>query len=94
MLVLRDVRGNAVHGKGPVLDAIGIPAYNGAKVGMNGLGVIEVLCAIIVAQDNVLRMTVLVVDEEVGEACAVGYEACIDARCRDCVFCKDAGALG
>ena len=50
----------------------------------------QVGSASVVAKNNILGVSILVWDEETGKSSTVGYEACVDARRRDCVLSKDA----
>lgn len=88
VLVFGNVRCDAVHGEGAVLDAVGISTDYGAEVGVVCFGVSEILGPIVIPKDDILRIAILVVDVKIGEACAVGYEGCIDAWRGDGVFVK------
>ena len=66
VVVLGDVRSDVVDGEGTVLDPVGVTADYGTVVSVVGLGVLEVSRAIVVAEDDILRIAVLVIDEELG----------------------------
>ena len=55
---------DVVDGERAVLNTVGVAADDGTVVGMVGLGVLEVSRAIIVAEGNILRRAVLVMDKE------------------------------
>ncbi len=88
VIVFGDVRSDAVNGEGAILDPIGIAADNGTVVSVVRLGILEVPRAIVVAEDDVLRVAVLVIDKELGQTCTISYKGSIDARRRNGVFLK------
>ena len=63
VLVGGDVGCPAIDGEGAVFDAVGVAADDGAVVGVDGVGVVDVLSGIVVAEDDVLGVAVFVVDE-------------------------------
>lgn len=93
MLIFRDMGGYALYSESAVLDAIRITTHNCTEVRMVCFSVVEVGGATVVAKNNVLGIPILVWDEEVCETGAVGYEACVDARRRDCVLGENTRAL-
>lgn len=58
---------------------VGISPNNGSEVSVIGLGVGQILRAIVVTEDDVLVAVILVLDVEVGDASTVRDEGCIDA---------------
>ena len=54
------------------------------------LGIVQVGSATIVAKDDILRVSILVWDEEIGESGSIRYEACVDARRNNGVLCEGA----
>ena len=63
-----------------------ISSYDGSKVSVIGLGVMQILGALIVADGDVLVASVLVLDIEVGQGRAVGDERSVDALGREVVL--------
>ncbi len=83
------LRIHVLYSESAVFDAIGIATDYCAKVGMICFGIIQVGSATVIAKNNILGGPVLVRNEEIGEASAVRYESCIDARRSDCVLSED-----
>lgn len=81
-----------MHGEGPVLDAVGVAPYDGAEVGVSGLGIVEVLGGVVIAQDHVLRFAVLVVHIEFRQSRAIGDEGRVYAGGTYCVLLEVACA--
>ena len=78
-----------LYSESAVLDAIGIATYYCAKVRVSCFRIVQVASATVVAKNDILGISILVWDEEVGESGAVRYETCTDARRRDCVLGED-----
>lgn len=82
VVVLGDLRGCTLDSESAVLDTIGVAANNRAEVGMYCLIIAKVVGGIVVSQSYVLRVAVLVIDVEIGQASTIWDESSIDARCR------------
>lgn len=82
-----------MYGESAVLDSIRITTNYCTEVCMVCFGVVEIGGATVVAKNNVLGIPILVWDEEVGKTGSVRYEACVDARGRDCVLSENTQAL-
>lgn len=93
MLILRDMGGYALYGEGTVFDTVRITTHYCTEVGMVCFGVVEVGGATVVSKNHVLGIPILVWDQEVCKTGAVWYEACVDARRRDCVLGEDTRVL-
>lgn len=93
MLILRDMGGYALYGECTVFDTVRITTHYCTEVGMICFGVVEVGGATVVSKNHVLRIPVLVRDQEVCKTGAVWYEACVDARRRNCVLGEDTRVL-
>lgn len=78
-----------LYSESAVLDAIGIATDYCAKVCVICFGIVQVSSATVIAKNNILGVSILVWDEEVCETGAVRYEACVDARRRDCILSED-----
>lgn len=89
MLILRDMGGDTLYGESAVLDAIGIPTHYCTKVCVICLSIVQVRSTTVVTKNNILGMAILVWDKEVCKSGTVRYEACVDARRRDCVLSED-----
>ena len=77
---------NSIDSKGTVPDAIRVSTYDRPVIDMCCLIIDEVLLAIVVPEDNVLRIAVLVIYEQICESCSIGYERRVNSRRRDRVF--------
>ena len=86
IVILWDVRSDAVNGKGTVLDTVGVAANYGSVIGVISFGILEVSRAVVIAKDHVLRIAVFVIDKELGKTCTISYEGSIDAGSRDGVL--------
>ena len=94
IFVLRNVRSDAVNSKRTILYAIRVASDNRTIVGVYSLGVMNVGCRVVVAEDDVLRSPGFVVYEEVSEARAVRDKGRIYARSNDGVLGERGGDLG
>lgn len=83
------LRIDVLYSESAVLNSIGIAAHYCAEVCVICFGIMQVGSASVVAKNNILGVSILVWDEETGKSGTVGYEACVDARRRDCVLSED-----
>ena len=60
VLVLGDVRSDAIDGEGTILDPIGITANHSTEVGVVGGVILDIALVIVVADDNVSWVTVAI----------------------------------
>ena len=79
-----------LYSESAVLDAIGIATDYCAKVCVICFGIVQVGSATVIAKNHILGGSILVWDEEICETRAVRYEACVDARRRDCILSENA----